>query len=434
MHENYGRRANCRICRSKALTEVLSLGQMAISNFDGSSPEYAPLTLGVCETSQGGCGFLQLLYAGVEREKLYSRYWYRSGINEAMRAALGEIAADVGRKVKLCQRDIVVDIGSNDSTLLRSYDETGVRRIGFEPAANVIQSIDDVNTTIVNDYFSRSQFLLHAGPEAKAKVVTSIAMFYDLENPHKETGDIDLILAEDGLWVVQMSYLPEMLLTNNFDNICHEHVGYYSLTSFMNLLEPHDLVVRDVTFNPVNGGSFRVYVQHRSQRSAPWPDQHADLRVTSVLEREEEMGLHGVDVYQRFAKRVDSIRTSVRTFVQEQISDGKEIHVYGASTKGNTLLQHFGLDGSHIRFAADRNPEKWGSTTVATGIPIVSEAESRQRRPDYYLVLPWHFRDGFLERELKYLDEGGAMLFPLPQPTLVRRVEGEFVESILMAT
>lgn len=423
-------RRQCRVCGASSLVDIISLGEHAISDFvpGGTAPVVAPLALVLCDPAAGGCALLQLKHRAVDPQLLYRNYWYKSGMNASMKAALADITAQALKLVELAPGDIVVDIGANDGTLLRSYPAAGaapgVCLVGFEPADNLQPEAAQGTTRIINDFFEAAAFSAAFG-SAKARIVTSIAMFYDLEDPNAFTADVAEILAPDGLWTIQMSYLPLMLETNNFDNICHEHVEYYSLASLEALLERHGLEAFDVELNDVNGGSFRIYV--RLTGAPPEGREGSEARLAELRERERSMDLAGTAPYRAFAGRVEAVRIAVRSFVESAVARGDTIHVYGASTKGNTLLQYFGLDHRLIAGAAERNPAKWGLETVATGIPIISEEESRAAGPDYYLVLPWHFRHEFLEREQEYLDAGGAMLFPLPEPEIVRRENGRLV-------
>lgn len=425
-------RDTCRICGSPALHEVLDLGNLAVADFaDGAEPLFAPLVLALCDPDKGGCAFLQLKHQAVDSSLLYTQYWYRSGTNEAMRTALADITAAAQAAVPLEAGDIVVDIGANDGTLLRSYQRDDLKLVGFEPAENLQPEASAGTDLIVPEFFNADAFSRALGSAARARVITSIAMFYDLERPHDFVADIARILAPDGLWVVQMAYLPTMLSGNNFDNICHEHVGYYSLDVMDRLVRAHGLEIRDVELNDVNGGSFRLYIQHGTHTDERWQSGGGRDRVEELAATERALALAEADTYRKFADRIAEIREEVRGFVESELADGKVMHIYGASTKGNTILQYFGLDHRHFPVAAERNQDKWGLRTVATEIPMVSEEESRRADPDYYFVLPWHFRDAFLARERDYLDSGGGMIFPLPEPTLVRVVDGELRETAL---
>jgi len=413
-------RTTCRSCGLSNLTPVLSLGEQYVSNFvdEGSSDNVpkAPLELVLCETSSGGCGLLQLRHT-VQADLMFRRYWYRSGINASMTAALQDIANQAEKTVHLEEGDMVVDIGCNDGTLLRSYETRGLALVGFEPATNLIEFAQVGTTRIVNDYFNLESFQEHFG-ESKAKLITSIAMFYDLDEPNEFVDDVAQVLDGDGVWILQMSYLPSMLKQNAFDNICHEHLEYYSLSSLEALLNRHDLEVFDAELNDVNGGSFRVCVKHRSCKSLG-NQSDSKNRVAQLRKLEADMHLSDRRVYLEFASRVTSLGQKVRHFIEEEHRKGSKVYVYGASTKGNTLLQFWNLDHNIIVAAAERNPDKWGKKTIGTLIPIISEEQARADKPDYFLVLPWHFLDEFVKREQAYLSAGGKFIVPLPEFRLI---------------
>jgi SAM-dependent methyltransferase len=401
---------------------VLDLGAHYVSNFispgepDGTK---APLELVLCRR----CRLLQLKHT-VPAETMYQNYWYRSGTNQTMRNALADIANKAETLIHLKEGEAVVDIGCNDGTLLAMYRTGGIRKIGFDPAENLAVFSRKVADKLVVGFFDRETF--GKDPElsgCRPKVVTSIAMFYDLEDPNKFVSDIKTVMDPEGLWIVQMSYLPLMLKTNEFGNICHEHLEYYSLTSFEYLLNRHGFEVVDVELNDINGGSIRTYIRNRNAD----PNRFADAtyrelaagRVQELRDHEVRLGLEDIDVYREFAVWVNRIREDVVGFIKEQVKRGKKVYVYGASTKGNTLLQYFGLDHTLITAAAERNPDKWGKVTVGTHIPIVSEEEARAARPDYFLVLPWHFLEEFRLREKAYLLSGGKFIVPMPHFTLI---------------
>lgn len=420
------KRKTCRVCGSKNLIDILSLGNHAVSNFVDKKEEafIAPLDLVLCNPEEGGCSLLQLKHTAVEPELLYRNYWYKSGMNQTMRDALADITRQIEKLIKLEKNDIVLDIGANDGTLLKAYKSKKVKKVGVEPARNLIKELRETTDTVINDFFTYESFTKKLRKKAKAKVVTTIAMFYDLEEPNKFVADIKKVLAEGGIWINQMSYLPLMLEQNAFDNICHEHVEYYSLTSIENLLKRHNLEVFDVELNDVNGGSFRLYIRHKKDGLVK-SFRGADKRFQKLKRKEERMGLGKKRVYQDFAHRVEGIKKKVTFFIKNEAKKDRVFHVYGASTKGNTLLQYFGLGNSLIEAASERNPNKWGKKTVMTLIPIISEKKSRIKKPEYYLVLPWHFRKEFLERERRYLRKGGKMVFPLPKFEVVGTKNGK---------
>ncbi len=430
-NKEYTIRETCRVCSSPHLTDIFSLGDIYISNFVDSDDEEkpkVPLDLVLCDQKSGGCGLLQLKHT-FDASQMYRNYWYRSGVNKTMSEELVGIAQIIEKIVGLKSGDIVVDIGCNDGTLLRGYQIPGLIKVGFEPAENLISYAKEGTSEIINDFFSASHFLERI-KSTKARVVTAIAMFYDLEDPNSFVSDVAKILDKDGIFIIQMSYLPSMLNQNAFDNICHEHLEYYSLVSLDNLLKRHHLEIFNVELNDVNGGSFRTYIRHTGSLVGE-EMTGCKKRLSDLITLENEMGLNNVDVYNDFVKRVKNIKNKVFNFIDNEVKNGKKVYAYGASTKGNSLLQFFNLDSSFIEMAAERNPIKWGKKTVGTNIPIVSEEEARNKKPDYFLALPWHFMPEFLEREKNFLKNGGKFIVPLPECKIVGMVGDTITHDFL---
>lgn len=403
-------RSTCRGCGSRQIADVLDFGNPFVSNFadvpDASNWPRVPLEVVLC----ADCTLLQLRHT-TPSDWLYRRYWYKSGVNGAMRSALADITGKASEFVGLRSGDRVLDIGCNDGTLLRSYVAPGIERVGFEPAENLAREASDGTSRIINDFFSASPI---SGEQFR--IITSIAMFYDLENPNAFIADAAGLLARDGVWIIEMHYLPLILARNAFDAICHEHLEYYSLRSLEPLLAQHRLEVADVETNDVNGGSFRVYVVHSGAASAGVFERWG--RVESIRVSERRLSLERAGVFEEFGSRVRHVGARLRAFLQKERARSKKISAYGASTKGNTLLQFFGLDQNLIWSVAERNPEKWGKSTVGTWIPIVSEAEARAHA-DYFLVLPWHFLTEIRSREREFLEGGGKLIAPLPEPRVI---------------
>ena len=393
----------CRNCQNVGLKHILSIGNQHLVDFleDEQENFTAPLELVLCDPESNGCGLLQLHHT-VSPDLLYRRFWYKSGVNQTIRDDLEEIVRKVEQKVNLENDDIVIDIGANDGTLLRFYKNKSIKSIGFEPANNLLEEASIDTFKIFNEYFNAKSFKSEFGIK-KARVVTSISMFYDLDKPHDFVGDVKDILDENGIWILQMNYLVTMLENNAFDNIVHEHLEYYSLQSLEYLLNRHDLEVFDVEQNNINGGSIRVYIKFISKN------------VDSVREYETKIGLNNTKTYLDFAERIQNLKEQTCKFIEDEIRDGKKIYVYGASTRGNTLLQYYGLNSESILAAAERNPEKWGKKTVGSRIPIISEEQARLEKPDYFLILPWYFIEEFVKRENEFLQNGGKFLIPLPE-------------------
>ncbi len=394
----------CRSCGSKNLHDITSFGNLYLSDFvkDDSKPPRHLLVLILCRD----CSLLQLKHTAPQSQLYTEHYGYRSGINQTMRTELKGIVEKCIEKVKSENKKLtVVDIGANDGTLLKNYPKI-FERIGVEPVKKLAKECKEHADIVVNDFYNYTSFEKKVGKK-KAQIVTAISCFYDMEEPNDFIIDVKKILDTDGILVIQQNYLVKMLTQNAFDNIVHEHLEYYSLLSLQNLLKKHGLEVFDLELRELNGGSFRTYICHTNTRTI-------SNTVFEQMQLEKLINLQRKKIYTDFAKRIRSIKDDVHNFIKQEVKSGKKVYLYGASTRGNTLLQYFKLDKKLIEKAVERNPEKWGTKIASVDIPIISEEQARSEKPDYMLVLPWFFKTEFLEREKKYLESGGHFIFPLP--------------------
>lgn len=408
-------RTTCRISGER-VSPLFTLGKLYLSDFieKEETPHYEPVELKMCLAPKSG--LVQLAHT-TPGDVMYRKYWYKSGTNATMTNELMSIAKKAQELVRLKTGDVFLDIGCNDGTLL-SFVEKNIVRIGFDPNDFKSESIKHADI-IVNNYFNFKEYNKTKHGKKKAKVVTSLAMFYDLENPHAFVSDVRKTLDKDGLWIIQMSYLPLMLKQLAFDNICHEHLKYYSLKTLKYLLERNGMQIVDCELNDINGGSFRIYIRHKDANpatfaTAPYRDV-ARMRVDSILKYEEGLKLNDKKIYIDFWKKIQALKKETVSFIKREKKKGKKIWGYGASTKGNTLLQWYGLDNTLIDGIAERSPAKFGLKTAGTNIPIYSEEEMRKAKPDYLLVLPWHFINEFKARESKFLARGGKLIVPCPK-------------------
>jgi 2-polyprenyl-3-methyl-5-hydroxy-6-metoxy-1,4-benzoquinol methylase len=394
-------RQTCRLCNSSGLEDIFSLGELYISTFVENKNDgiKAPLDLVLC----GKCSLLQLRHTA-PMELMYSRfYWYRSGVTDTMRGALRDITEQIESIADLNHGDVVLDVGANDGTLLKSYAQDGLRRVGCEPADNIIESLRETVEFSIHDFWNVESYNVLANENGfgKAKVVTAIGMFYDMEDPNQFVADITKVLAEDGVFVAQLMCLRPMLEKNDLGNICHEHLEYYTLESLKYLFENNGLEIFKLEENSVNGGSYRIFCRHLKGTGIPFDENYTRAD------------------YMAFFDRIEDNRKKCVDFIKKEVSAGKTVYIYGASTKGNTILQYYGLDHNLIKAAAERSPEKWGKYTVGTQIPIVSEDQARADQPDYFLVLPWAFFDEFYVRETEWREAGGKFIVPLPDFRIV---------------
>src|SRR4051794_10627945 len=380
-------RKSCRICGSTSLRKVIDLGPQHLQgSFVKPGDDLPPLRRIACvlvrcdpTADENACGLLQMEHS-VPPEILYSSYWYRSGTNQTMRDHLSGIAKSALQLVRK-PRGVALDIGCNDGTLLKNYPKTW-RRIGVDPS-DIAQEVKD-GIQVVQDVFPSPE-LNRRFPKLKFDVITSIAMFYDLEDPVTFVRNIQASLAPDGVWIVEMSYMPSMLELNSYDTICHEHLEYYSLSVIENILRRAGLKVFRAELNESNGGSIRCYVTHASSIAHKQEEWLAGLK--RLRQAEFDLELDTDKPYKSFQDRINLHREELVALLKKFKREGKRIHIYGASTKGNTILQWCNLDNRIIDCAAERNPDKYGAITLGTDIPIISEADSRALNPDYYLVL-----------------------------------------------
>jgi len=407
---SFSKISECRLCSSGNLTNIYNLGNLAScgifpSQANKDQIQRLPIDLIICEE----CKLVQLKH-NYDLDHLFrDTYGYRSGLNESMISHLQELANEVMEMVQVGPQDLVVDIGSNDGTSLGFYRNNKCQRIGVDPTATQFKVFYDQDIEIIPDFFT-PELVNNYLKNKKAKVISSIAMFYDLPDPNSFVRAIKHLLHPEGIWVFEQSYLPTMLEANSFDTICHEHLEYYCLTPIKHLLEKHGLKIVDVSLNDANGGSFRVFASHADSGFKP-----QDSGINALLEREVENGYLTAEPISQLEKNTAQIKEQVLSFLKEAKENKKIVHGYGASTKGNTLLQLFNIGPELLPMIADRNPRKFGLFTPGTNIPIVSEEESRSQNPDFYLVLPWHFKDSFLKREDAFRKNGGKFVFPLPK-------------------
>lgn len=396
----------CRICRTTGLIDIVDLGEQVItSRFpkygDFSIPK-TPIVLSLCQE----CSLVQLKHTtpSVELYEHESGYGYRSGINNTMKDHLREYNAEIQSKVSLQDGDVVMDIGSNDATMLRYY-RPELKRIGVDPTGKQFREYYGSDIDLLPTYFSLDAIEQVYGTGFRCKVISSISMFYDLPDPVQFARDIYDLLSNDGIWTCEQSYLLSMLETNSIDTICHEHLEYYSLTAIKRIADIVGFRIFDIKFNACNGGSFRIYFGKNAH------DESNILYTT--LEREHMLGVNSPEFYLDFIRKCDMEVNRLREFV---IENSREVYIYGASTKGNCLLQYANLDSTHIPFAIERNPNKVGKMT-STGIEIISEETMRylDPPPKFLLVLPWHFKREIIERERAFLEGGGKLVFPLPK-------------------
>ena len=395
----------CLLCNNNKLKLIFSLGNLHLSNFvkknDIHKSIKAPLNLVYC----GKCTLIQLSHIAPQEILYKNFYWYKSGVTKIMREGLKDIFEKSLKYVKLKKKDVVLDIGANDGTLLKHFKKKKCVTIGCEPAKNLQKELKTNCHKIINDLWSLEALnkLLKRNKLNKPKLITAIGMFYDLEDPNKFIRDVALSLEDDGIFIAQLMCLKNMAKQNDLGNIAHEHIEFYSLKSLKYLFENNGLEIFRIEENFINGGSYRIYCRKFNKGSIK-------LKKENTLES-----------IMSFVKRVKRNKKETVKFIDKELKKNKKIFLYGASTKGNTVLQYYNLTSKKIPFAAERSPPKWGRYTVGTGIKIISEKKARLLNPDYFLVTPWAFIKEFVKRESKWLKKGGCFILPFPRMKLIKR-------------
>ena len=390
----------CRLCESRDLEEVWNLGEQWVVDYleEGQDGFKAPLVVVLCR----GCGLAQLQHT-VDRDLLYRKYFYRSGTSETMRQALKETVE--GALAHLGDHpSFACDIGANDGTLL-SFLPEDCYRIAFEPAKNIIPESAD---HIIRDYFTAAAY--PGDRSLPADLIFSIAMFYDVDDPGTFIEDVEQTLDLDGVWVCQQNFLGPVMRNNAFDFLSAEHIALWDLPTFAKAVADAGLEVFDLDELPLNGGTYRVYVDHKGQRPVT-------PRVAEYVARDGEYS--SASAWRRLKQRVYANGIRLRGDLNDLKAQGKTVAVLGASTRGNSLLQAYGLSVAELPYASDRDPNKWGRKMAGTNIPILSEEEARGRHPDYFLVLPYTYIAQIREREREFLDRGGRFIVPLPVAKVV---------------
>ena len=427
----------CRICQESSFTEVINLGNQVItSRFpkigDTSTPN-GLIRLVMCSN----CKLVQLKDSTPACEMYEHFYGYRSGINESMRSHLASFNKEMQGRVHLNAGDAVLDIGSNDCTFIGNYPDHAMR-YGCDPTGVQFQEFyNTTGVTLIPTYFTKSAVQSRLGETLRFKVVTSISMFYDLPDPVQFAKDIHDLLDDDGVWGLEQSYVATMLERNSIDTICHEHLEYYGVKQIKDIMDRAAFKIIDISLNECNGGSFRIYVAKRSSLV----HTENESVIETFLQSEVDGGVHTIERYAKFNKDCAEEVSKLTQFIDMANADGKQTYIYGASTKGNCLLQYAGINSTSVPFAVERNPLKVGRTT-STGIEIISEETMRANPPAFMLVLPWHFRCEIIAREKQFLDQGGQLLFPFPSfevysnkpKTVITGVDGQIgshVEELL---
>ena len=401
----------CRNCNNKSIVNLFSLGKL---NFSGKFPKYKEkipfgnLTLVMCKS----CKLVQLKEI-FNMKYLYNKdYGYRTGINNTMCNHVKNVVRKISKNVKLKKDDNVLDIASNDGTLLNNYNNK-IITWGMDPILDKYKNeYKKINHKISNFFEYRT--ILKINKKVKFKIITALSVFYDLENPNLFLNSIKKILHQEGIFYLEFQDLMLILKKNMFDTICHEHLEYYSVTFMNKILKKHNLRIFDHSYNNINGGSSSYYICHDNAKY-----KSNRNKLIKILKQEKKIGIEKISTFKKFKKKINILKKNLVLLIDNLSKKNKTIHGYAASTKGNVLLQYYNLNNDKIKFISDRNPKKDGLFTPGTNIKIISEKKSRKLNPDYYLVLAWHFKKEILKREIKIRKKGTKFIFPLPKIEII---------------
>ena len=410
----------CRVCGNENLTPILNLGNQTLTGvFPKKDNEFVPsgpLELVKCtgEMEEDNCGLLQLKHS-YNLNLLYGKnYGYRSGLNPTMVKHLESKVNKICKTININKNDLVVDIGSNDGTLLAAYKNKNIELAGFDPTGEKFKDFYPKNVKLISDFFSYKNYSKNFSNK-KAKIITSIAMFYDLEDPIKFMREIKECLHDDGIWVFEQSYMPSMLKTCSYDTICQEHLEYYSFHQIEWMTKKVGLEIISVEFSNINGGSFSVCVGKKKNKS------NSTEKFKYILKKENELKINQNQPFRNFKKNVSKHKKNLTALVNKINIESKLLFGYGASTKGNVILQYCNLTKKQIPYIIEINPDKYGSYTPGTNIPIISAEEAFKLKPNFLLVLPWHFKNYIISKENKFLKNKGKIIFPLPKIEIISK-------------
>ena len=402
----------CRNCRNSKFLNLLSLGKMSFTGkFSRSFFQNIPkayINLLMCKR----CKLVQL-DRNFNQKYLYGKnYGYRTGINHTMTDHVKKVVKKCSTLVKLKANDYVLDIASNDATLLNFYQKNVVT-VGIDPLVNKYKTCYNKINYKISKFFQIAD-IRKLNLKKNFKVVSALSVFYDVKNPNKFIQDVKEILDKEGIFILEHADLLCIIKNNLFDTICHEHLEYYSSKVIIDMMSRNGLKVFDHNFNDINGGSSRYFICHQKANY-----KTKQRKIKMLLSKEKKIGLHSKKIFKIFFKKILNEKKKLKKLIKKIKNKKLIIHGYGASTKGNVLLQFYGIGNKDLNYIADRNPLKYNLFTPGTKIKIISENNSRQLKPDYYLVLPWHFKREILIRENKIRQKGTKFIFPLPKVKVV---------------
>ena len=409
----------CRSCDAEDLHQILSLGRTPLANSllrldELQAPEETyPLDLLFCPA----CTLVQISET-VPPEKLFRNYLYFSSYSDTMLEHAEQLARRVTEAHGLDGQSLVLEVASNDGYLLQYYQRNGVPVLGIEPAVNIARVARERGIETLCEFFGRELAVRLKDGGIRADVIHANNVLAHVADLNGLVSGLPILLKDNGVAIIEVPYVKEMIDHCEFDTIYHEHLCYFSLTALNKLFRRHGLLITDVELLPIHGGSLRVFVAQ--QNATPPTDARQRIsRVEEMLENEQRWGVANLEFYQKFASKVEALRSQLAQKLAELKAAGKSIAAYGASAKGSTLLNYFGIGRDSLDFVADRSPIKQGLFTPGTHLPIYAPDKLLEANPDYVLLLTWNFATEILSQQVEYRRRGGQFIIPIPELTVI---------------
>jgi len=404
----------CRICKNKKLEKILDLGEMPLANAfldknQLSQKEiFYPLRVVWCES----CGLLQIDEI-VPPEILFKNYIYVSGTSEALRKHFESLATEVVNSFKLNSESLVIDIGSNDGTLLKEFKKFGLKVLGVEPAVNIAKIAEENGVKTISNFFSVDIAKKIISKNEKADAITATNVFAHTDDLDDLLKGVSYLLKDDGVFVIEVPYLVDLLENVEFDTIYHEHLSYFAVCPLKRFFEERDFIIINIERIKIHGGTIRVFVSKKKSR------YNINKNVNQLVSLEIKKGLNEVTAYRRFAELVEKLKEDLVGLLKKLKSENKKVIGYGAAAKGNTLLNYYHIGPELIEFIADLNPMKQNKFTPGTNIPVYSPEQIYKAKPDYMLILAWNFADEIMKQQHKFKEKGGKFVTPIPEVKVI---------------
>jgi NDP-4-keto-2,6-dideoxyhexose 3-C-methyltransferase len=400
----------CFICSGEDLVEILDLGNQPMSGIfpleTEENPVSSPLILMQCKSisfKAETCGNIQLKHKANFSNMYGLNYGYNSSLSPLMLEHLGKIAENARKHIAIKETDFILDIGCNDGSFLNLFKAQTKNLVGVDPSSAKFEDITPVEANIFVDYFPSTK-IFEFMDGRKFKMISSIAMFYDLDKPFEFMQALHDSLEDNGLWIVELSEFGEFLKNLSFDQICHEHLLYIDANLLINMSSKIGFELLEVTFSEINGGSACYYFRKCK------PNTEVTCYSSATSKQIDKLKF-----------RVEQNKSEVMNYLKMLNQQGKSVFGYGASTKGNVLANFYGLDKGLMQRVSDTNPFKWGRVTPGPRIPIISHEEMRNSPPDYLFVFIWHLRSEVLKNEKHFIENGGKLIIPLPRLHVIDR-------------